>query len=609
MPPSTLSQSDPICHTDSATGVADAIGERDFNEIALLAAAICDAPIGLVGLAEGGHCRYPGQSGMPAFDGVPDLSLFEQALADAALLEVIDATLDLRFHDNALVTGAPHLRFYAAVPLQTAAGERLGSLCVIDVVARSLSQRQKASLAALARQTVQLCESRLLVHRLTGQIDRQTEEARGVAEDSSARRQDEARQAESERRLRTITDNVPALISYIDAQERLQFCNVHYGTMFGLDTAKIVGHTLREVFGEAMYAAMAPHVATALSGRAVSFERSVVVAGREAFQQVEYVPEIDADTTVRGFYALVTDVTARRTAERRLVDSEHSLRTITDNLPVAITYIDSTLHFRFANATMHAWTGTLPENVIGKSLREVLGQELYESRRSAYERALAGERVEVIKQAHWFQHNRVLQSIFVPDFAEDGSVRGIFTLSSDITAQNEIEAELRRLARFDSLTGLPNRAYLYELLETALERSMRNGQAVAVLFLDIDHFKSINDTLGHRKGDLVLQEFAARLTRSVRTTDMVGRLAGDEFIIALELLGSQEEAEQVARKILQEVRRPWNLNGERLAVTTSIGIAFDRKHVQNAADLIAAADGALYAAKALGRNTFQTRIC
>ena len=525
------------------------------------------------------------------------------------MLEVADARLDVRFHDNLLVTAAPLLRFYAAVPLLSAAGEVLGSLCVIDSASRSLSERQKAALAALARQTVAQLESRMHARRLAGQVERQVEEARGVAQDSSLRRQDEARRATSERRLRTITDNVPALIGYIDAQERLQFCNIHYGTMFGLDTEKIIGQSLREVFGEVIYATMAPHVVTALSGRAVSFERSVQTSAGEVFQQVEYVPEIDADGSPRGFYALVTDVTARRTAERRLAESEHSLRTITDNLPVAITYIDADQRFRFANATMHAWTGTLPENVIGKSLREVLGQALYETRRCSYERALAGERVEVIKQAHWFQHNRVLQSVFVPDLGPDGRVRGMFTLSSDITAQSEVEAELRRLARFDSLTSLPNRAYLYELLETALARSKRNCQAVAVLFLDIDHFKAINDTLGHRKGDLVLQEFAARLTRSVRATDMVGRLAGDEFVIALELLASQEEAEQVAGKILQEMRRPWILNGERLTVTTSIGIAFDRNHLHSAADLIAAADGALYAAKASGRDTFRMRIC
>ncbi|MBC7514744.1 MAG: diguanylate cyclase [Herminiimonas sp.] len=589
--------------------IFEAIADADFNGIALLAATLCDAPIGLAGLCDGERHWYPGQSGWPTPGGEQHLRMFEQVLDDAALLEVADVRLDVRFHDNSLVTGAPYLRFFAAVPLLTAVGQKLGSLYVIDTVSRILSERQKAALTTLAHQTTLQFESRLLARRLAGQVALQVEEARGIARASDLRTQDAVRQAASERRLRTITDNVPALIGYIDAQERLQFCNVHYRTMFGFDTEKILGHTLREVFGDVMYATMAPHAATALAGHAVSFERSVTTAGREMFHQVEYVPEIDAGGTVHGFYSLVTDVTARRTAERRLADSEHSLRTITDNLPVAITYIDADQDFRFANATMHAWTGTLPENVIGKSLREVLGQALYESRRSSYERALAGERVEITQAAHWFQHNRVLRSVFVPDFAADGSVRGMFTLSSDITAQNEIEAELRRLARFDSLTGLPNRAYLYELLETALGRSKRNCQAVAVLFLDIDHFKSINDTLGHRKGDLVLQEFAARLSRSVRTTDMVGRLAGDEFVIALELLASQEEAEQVARKILQEIRKPWVLNGQRLTVTTSIGIAFDRDHAQGAADLIAAADSALYAAKALGRNTFQTRIC
>jgi diguanylate cyclase (GGDEF)-like protein/PAS domain S-box-containing protein len=431
----------------------------------------------------------------------------------------------------------------------------------------------------------------------------------GTIDDITARRAAEIRLAENERRLRMIADNVPALIGYIDAQERLQFCNVQYGTMFGLEIDRIVGKPLDLVFGAELYASMAPHVARALAGQPASFERAVQANGRAVFQQVEYVPDIETSGTVRGFYALVTDVTARRIAERRLADSEHRLRTIADNLPVAITYIDDRQHMRFSNATMHAWTGTTPETVLDRHVREVVGETLYQERRDYYRRALAGERLEFIKQSHGFHQNRTLHATFIPDVAADGHVRGLFTLSSDITAQQEIEAELRRLARFDSLTGLPNRSHLYESLDAAIERAKRSMSPIAVLFLDIDHFKTINDTLGHRKGDLVLQEFAARLAQTVRTTDTVGRLGGDEFVIVLEGLTALVDAEQIADKILAAVRRPWVLHGERLHVTTSVGIAFstDRRHC--ASDLIGHADASLYEAKSAGRNAFCARAC
>ncbi len=431
----------------------------------------------------------------------------------------------------------------------------------------------------------------------------------GTIDDITARRSSEIRLLENERRLRMIADNVPALIGYIDAQERLQFCNVHYGTMFDLDIARIIGQKLDTVFSAEQYAGMAPHVAKALAGQPASFERAIRAKDREVFQQVEYVPDIDAAGTVHGFYALVTDVTARRTAERSLADSEHRLRTIADNLPVAITYIDDRQHMRFSNATMHAWTGTTPEAVLDRHVRDVVGETLYEERRDYYQRALAGERLEFIKQANHFQQHRTLHATFIPDVSDDGHVRGLFTLSSGITKQQEIEAELRRMARFDSLTGLPNRSYLYESLDAAIERGKRTGSPIAVLFLDIDHFKTINDTLGHRKGDLVLQEFAARLAQTVRTTDTVGRLGGDEFVIVLEGLKTLADAEHIAGKILQAVRKPWVLNGERLRVTTSVGIAFSTDRAHCATDLIGHADASLYEAKSAGRNVFCARAC
>lgn len=425
----------------------------------------------------------------------------------------------------------------------------------------------------------------------------------GTVDDITARRAASEAIAASEKRLRTITDNVPAMIGYIDAEERYRFCNTGYRTILNIDPQSMIGRTVRDVYGDTAYERMRSRLHLALSGERVSFERPLTGHGADRYLQCEYVPDKDADGKVLGFYALITDVTARRAAEADLADSEHRLRTITDNLPVAITYIDRALSFRFANATMHAWTDTRPETVVGEHLRDVLGPTLFAERLPYYEQALAGERVEFVKRADLFHQERVLQSTYIPDVASDGSIRGIFTLSSDITALKETEEELRRLARFDSLTGLPNRAHLYEALESAVERGKRQKSALGVLFLDIDHFKVINDTLGHRKGDLVLQEFASRLRKAVRTTDTVARLAGDEFVIVLESLNDCAEAELVAMKILKSVNRRWLLNGEAITVSTSVGIAFDQTHVYNCTDLVAHADAALYEAKAAGRNT------
>ncbi|MEC5216474.1 diguanylate cyclase (GGDEF)-like protein/PAS domain S-box-containing protein [Actimicrobium sp. GrIS 1.19] len=430
----------------------------------------------------------------------------------------------------------------------------------------------------------------------------------GTVDDVTTRHAADAALAANERRLRLITDSIPALISYLDIETRYQFCNIHYRTLLGFDPQAMIGKTVREVYGDDAYALMATGIEAALSGQRISFERALVSGGLELHLQSEYVPDVEADGTVIGFYAMVTDVTQRRMAEQLLAAGEKRLRTITDNIPVSITYLDHQQRFEFANASMYAWTGATPETVLGKTMHQVMGEALYEDRRIHLERAMSGERVDFVTVSTMNNQQRYLQSTYIPDIGADGQVKGIYTLSNDITALKHTEHELRRLARQDSLTGLPNRTHLYETLELVLARNRRLGSAIAVLFPDIDHFKAVNDKLGHAKGDLVLQEFAGRLIKAVRMTDTVARLAGDEFVILLEGLRDAAEADLVAEKILTQIRKPWLLNGERLDISTSIGIAFDNTWKHSGADLIGAADAALYEAKAAGRNTFRAHL-
>jgi diguanylate cyclase (GGDEF)-like protein len=200
---------------------------------------------------------------------------------------------------------------------------------------------------------------------------------------------------------------------------------------------------------------------------------------------------------------------------------------------------------------------------------------------------------------------KIMQIEYIPDIRPDGTVAGMYTLSSDVTELKDTQRRLAMLVRSDTLTGLSNRYQLNEALPLALARSARSGPSVALIFLDIDHFKGVNDTFGHSAGDLMLIEFAQRLQRSVRSTDMVTRTGGDEFILILEGLHNDAEAQLVARKIIDETKRPVNLSGQIVAATTSIGIAFHSGAKMNAAELVARADSVLYEAKAAGRNTYR----
>jgi diguanylate cyclase (GGDEF)-like protein/PAS domain S-box-containing protein len=193
-------------------------------------------------------------------------------------------------------------------------------------------------------------------------------------------------------------------------------------------------------------------------------------------------------------------------------------------------------------------------------------------------------------------------------YGDDGAVTHLVTSESDITARKAAEEEITRLAFFDPLTLLPNRRLLMDRLQQALAASARSQRHGALMFIDLDHFKTLNDTLGHLKGDELLKQVAQRLTGCIREGDTVARLGGDEFVVMLEALSASAEeaatqAEQVGEKILTALRQPYLLDGQEKRSTPSIGVALFIGHEVSIEDLLKQADLAMYQSKTQGRNT------
>ncbi|MGQ0799082.1 MAG: PAS domain-containing protein [Pseudomarimonas sp.] len=427
---------------------------------------------------------------------------------------------------------------------------------------------------------------------------------RGVVRDITAQDAAERAVRSNERRLRLVTDNLPALVAYIDHDQRYRFANAAIGRTFGVDPASMIGRSMREVRGEAVYALLAEHVDAVLRGELVNFEGKAPGKDRDYYFQSNYVPDIDGNGNVRGFYAMTFDITPHKDAELRLAAGERRLRLITDNLPVLIAYIDTERTFRFNNSTYEKWLQRPLDEITGRRLSEVYSVDTYAEIEPFIERALAGEHIsfELEPKDTRARHVHVT---YVPDVGPCGKVLGIYGLIHDVTAVKQIESQLRTLAQFDALTGLPNRNRYNDKLIDAIARSERSGQLMALMFLDLDHFKSINDSLGHNGGDQVLQEFGRRLTGSVRQVDTVARLAGDEFVIILEGLHAPDEAAVVAHKILQAMAPPFAILGHSKRLSTSIGVAIRRAGEIDGASLLKRADEALYAAKASGRGVFR----
>lgn len=205
-------------------------------------------------------------------------------------------------------------------------------------------------------------------------------------------------------------------------------------------------------------------------------------------------------------------------------------------------------------------------------------------------------RCEAAGQPRWFQVNLVSLE------AESVQVAVVHT---DITERVLAEQQLAQMAHFDSLTGLPNRVLFQNRLHSALQLSRRYGHVVAVLFVDLDRFKLINDTFGHIAGDALLNEVAARLSGQLRESDTMARLGGDEFAVIVPQAKDFHDVVIVARKLIESLSRPIHIEGQEVFVTASIGIALQTQHTDDPDTLLRNADSAMYRAKALGRNNYQ----
>ncbi|WP_373888984.1 diguanylate cyclase domain-containing protein [Massilia sp. ST3] len=302
----------------------------------------------------------------------------------------------------------------------------------------------------------------------------------------------------------------------------------------------------------------------------------------------------------RAFYELMAE---REKAEGERSATEKRLRLIADNLPVLIAYLDRERRFQFGNATFEKWFGVRPEELVGMRLSDLMGREAYGQVRDILDEAYAGRSVtgEVELQAQGAP--RFLQGTFIPDIQPDGTVAGVYALKHDVTHTKEVEAQLVQLTRVDTLTGIANRRMFTETLQHALDRARRSGKRLALAYLDVDHFKRINDSYGHGVGDEVLKEFARRLTAGVRNTDTPARLSGDEFVVILEEISTRAEAERIGAKIVASMRVPIETSKGPIQASSSVGIALSQPN-QGQEELLAAADTALYMAKGKGRDGY-----
>ena len=317
----------------------------------------------------------------------------------------------------------------------------------------------------------------------------------------------------------------------------------------------------------------------------------------------------DPTGTIVGLIYMNTDITDRKRTEQELRQSEKRFRSLIENARDIIVILDEKGFCRYVSPSQERILGYPTAEVLGRSVFELIHPDEMPMVDQVFQGIIQMPSVGLGLAEYRVRHKDgfwcILEAV-ATNLLDEPSVRGIVVNCHDVTERKVAEDQLLHDALHDALTELPNRALLTDRLGQAFARAKRNpSYQFALLFLDLDRFKVINDSQGHRTGDRLLVAVARRLLTCLRSGDTVARLGGDEFVILLEEIQGVDEAIAQAKEILRAIERPLNLEGNKVLITASIGIALSTDKYQLPGDILRDADIAMYRAKALGKARYE----
>ncbi len=426
-----------------------------------------------------------------------------------------------------------------------------------------------------------------------------TSHARGDSPDRSA-------ELDTQRLLfQAILDNAPIGIWMLGIDGRMKFINDTFCDAVGVTEQQFVASRhYAEVLPLSItenciksdrkcYEQVEPHV---------SMEWLPFVDGRDHLLEITKVKLFDPKGSLLGLIGLAVDITERKAAEDRL----HLTAKVFENTLEGITITDVSGYVIEANAAFGKITGYSREEIVGKNLRilqsglqstsfyETMWQSILTTgcwQGEVWNRKKNGE-----LYAEWLSISAIKN--------EDGQVANYLGVSSDITESKQHEKQLNRIAHYDALTGLPNRTLLDDRLKQAVARAVREQSMMAVCYLDLDGFKSINDSMGHDAGDRALIEIARRIKDTIRGGETVARLGGDEFVVLLLGLERGEECSMALDRLLSVIAEPISIGDKFFVLGASIGVSIYPMDDGDTDTLLRHADQAMYSAKQSGKNRF-----
>lgn len=617
-----------------ALNLLDTPPEEVFDRITRLVARVLDVPIALVSLVDTDRQWFKSRVGLDAIETPRELAFCAHAIVQTSPMIVPDATLDERFADNALVTSNPNIRFYAGVPLRSVSGLSIGTLCAIDSKPRKLNADEiniLIDLAAVISKEVQMREA-MILSQATSELAKKAVET-------------------IEARFRTVFERAGVGIALVAPDGGWLRVNDALCQIVGYSQDEFVKLTFQDIthpddLDSDLY--LLRQLIDDEIDRYQLEKRYITKSGNTIWIQLVVTKQMSPQGELEYFVSIIKDIQERKEAEASLTelrkDLENRVETRTRDLRLANEMLSSSMAQQLQseqelrkreaelqmvlqnandayvcidhNGVIRDWNQQA-EQTFGWSSQEAIGRRLdemiipvtmREAHRAGLRHYLATGELNVLNRRVELTAVRrdgtpLPVEVRVSPLSIDGKT--IFSaFLHDITERKQVEAIREHEATHDPLTGLLNRRGMFDLLSQAIARVKRTRASLALLFIDLDGFKQINDTHGHEAGDAVLREVAARLQASIRQTDTAARLGGDEFTVILEnIKHGIPDANMLAQKILETLQHPIQLDSVTATISASIGISMHHPDDERSADqLVNAADSAMYTAKHAGKN-------
>ena len=411
--------------------------------------------------------------------------------------------------------------------------------------------------------------------------------------------------SEADTLLQSLCSN--ALVGvYVVQDGRFVFVNDRLASLFGYTAAELcAGMTSQALTAGHDRARVADEIARRMSGekQACAYEFQGLRRDGSLFDAEVFSVTVSYRNTPATI-GLLQDISERRRAERESANQLQFITRLMDTIPNPVFYKDEKGLYLGCNRAFEEFVGLPRDQIVGRSTQELSAPGLAKQSAAADQALFAARGTQTYEASvEYANHCRRDVVFYKATFDKaDGTLGGLVGVILDISERKQME-QVRHDAYYDALTGLPNLRLLRDRLNEELLRAKRQEELLALLFIDLDRFKEVNDTLGHHVGDELLRQAARRISSALRASDTVARLGGDEFAVLLPGMAESSAAGLVAQKILELLSKPYDLEGKLVYVTGSIGIAV---YPQDGADssMLSYADQAMYAAKAQGKNAF-----